>query len=80
MQNFNPPIHNYVLWGFHRLYLGPDGSMQPLRITAGSLAWCKVEQSYRSRQGGWTMAIYRAGDAPTGLRAQCEAALSAGKG
>lgn len=63
-----------VLWGFHPRYKGPDGSVKPIKLTAGSLGWCRVEQASRTKAGGWTLGIYAKGDAPEGLRAQCKEA------
>ncbi len=70
-----PFIHDWVLWGFTPKWRSPDGTVQPLKVAAGT------QREMRSRQKSFlkdypdgTAGIYRSGDAPVGLRAQCKAA------
>lgn len=57
----------YVVWGFSA-HLGYPFA-EPIPLTGGNLRHCRAEVTYRKGLGvGWQCAIYRKGDAPTGLR------------
>jgi hypothetical protein len=60
----------WVLWGFHPNYGGPLGIV-PLKLSGGTLRRVRGDQTRREREGGWTLGIYEAGQAPVGLRIQC---------
>lgn len=55
----------YIVWGFNT-QLGHPFNI-PLKLTGGNLRHCRAEQAYR-KQLGWTVGIYRQGDAPVALR------------
>jgi hypothetical protein len=55
---------DWTLWGFHPAYTDV-----PIKLVIGDRRTCGSGQRFRERCGGWTLAIYRHGVPPTGLRA-----------
>ena len=62
-----------VLWGYK-----PSYADAPIKLTGGTRAECAAAQRSREAEGGWLLAVYPAGEAPGGLRAQV-ADLAAGR-
>jgi hypothetical protein len=63
-------VAQHLLWGFH-----PDNRDGKVVILAGgTFARCEREQEIKGWEGGWTMTIVPAGQDPTTIRAQAEAA------
>jgi hypothetical protein len=54
----------YVLWGSNALY----ANALPIKLMGGTLRECRATQTRRKAEGGWALAIYSVGTAPTGLR------------
>jgi hypothetical protein len=54
----------FVLWGSHPRYCAGE----PIKLTAGTLGECRSAERTRRADGGWKLAIYRAGTTPVGLR------------
>lgn len=70
-----PFIHDWVLWAFTPRWQGPNGTVQPLKVAAGTMKEMRTRQrSFHDDYRDGQSSIYRSGDAPVGLRAQCKAA------
>lgn len=66
-------IYPYVLWGYHPRLKGPLGVV-PIKLSGGDLGQVKAaRRRYEHDYPGMKTGIYRSGDAPEGLRAQCKA-------
>lgn len=57
----------YIVWGYKSSLL-PEP--YPIALTGGNLRHCRAELRQRETEGGWLLAIYAKGTAPTGLRQQ----------
>ena len=52
-------MSDWTLWGVRPDHAGG----KPFRLTAGTLAHVNAEHAFRTRQGGWELAIRRTGHA-----------------
>lgn len=52
----------FVLWGVHKMH-----GERPIKIFQGSLRDCRSRFKQRTKDGGWTLAIYTIGTLPVGL-------------
>lgn len=64
----------FVLWGFNARIGYPFNI--PLKLTGGTVKHCRAERSCYPKSAGWSLGIYRQGDAPVGLRLQAERVTS----
>lgn len=62
----------WVLWGFHS-----EHQTTPIKLTGGGIAHCR-DEAERRRETGWVCAVYMAGTAPEGLRAQARMEAATG--
>lgn len=65
-------IYDFMLWGWHPDYKGPDGSVIPIKLAGGSWLDVRAAMNQRKRESKlWRLDIYRSGVEPEGLIAQC---------